>query len=117
MLVAEDAFTDAIWASTADSQLLQLTHLYGKCGHQSGILTTTLAPALAALDATFRASPAGAGSPLGSCEPPGAICTKVFGLSGVTRLSAGVLALDSPYRLPLATWVTGRRVWAALTTR
>src|SRR5689334_1252671 len=78
--------------------------------------TTTLAPALAASGATTRASPPGAGSPFGSCLPPGAICTNVFGCSGSTRLSAGIVAVSSPYRPPEATWVTGRNGWLAFTT-
>src|SRR2546430_2564848 len=100
MLVAPEALTAATCLSTAASQSLQLTHLYGKLGYQSGIRTTTLAPARAASGATTSASPAGLGSPLGSCEPPGAICTKVLGFSGSTRLSAGTLAVASPYRPP-----------------
>src|SRR5579862_3037376 len=79
--------------------------------------TTTFAPALAASGATTRASPPGADSPLGSCLPPGAICTNVFGCSGSTRLSAGTEAVSSPYRPPEATWVTVRYGWLASTTR
>src|SRR4051812_31191904 len=97
MFVAPDDCTDATCLSTADSQSLQLTHLYGKFGYQSGMRTTTFAPARAALGATTSASPAGLGSPLGSWEPPGAICTKVFGLSAPTSPSGGgVPASASP---------------------
>src|SRR5690349_15410424 len=74
MLPSPDATTALTWVSTALSQLLQLTHWYGKFGYQSGMRTTTLAPALAASGATTRASPPGPDSPLGSCLPPGAIC-------------------------------------------
>ncbi|MGW2618841.1 hypothetical protein [Streptomyces sp. NPDC001500] len=58
--------------------------------------TTTLAPARAAFGATTRASPAGLGSPLGSWEPPGAICTNVLGFRALTRLSAGVASSARP---------------------
>src|SRR5579859_4191961 len=79
--------------------------------------TTTFAPAAAASGATTRASPPGAGSPLGSCLPPGAICTNVFGRSGSTRLPAGSVAVSSPYRPPDATCVTARYAELAFTTR
>src|ERR1700760_2994477 len=109
MFVACAARTAATWVSTADSQSFQLTHWYGKFGYQSGIRTMTFAPARAAFAATTRESPAGAGSPLGSCLPPGAICTNVLGCNGSTYMSAGVVSLARPYRPPDATWVTARR--------
>src|SRR6185436_18770378 len=55
-------------------------------------------------------------SPVGCCLPPAGICTKVFGLIAWARATVGWVALARPYRLPVATWVTGRSTWFAFTT-
>src|SRR5512138_3334270 len=56
-------------------------------------------------------------SPVGCWRPPAGICTKVLGLIAWARETDGWVAVASPYRLPVATWVTGRRTWDALTVR
>src|SRR3954452_19489529 len=55
-------------------------------------------------------------SPVGCWRPPTGIWTKVFGLIAAATLSDGFVASASPYRLPVATCVTGRSTWPGDTT-
>src|SRR5581483_525494 len=81
----------------------------------SGIRMISLAPTAVADALTTSASPAGVGSPLGSCCPPGAIWTTEFMCSGYSSEFAGTPGWDSAYNPPAARWVTGRNGAAALT--
>ena len=71
---------------------------------------TSFAPTLTAVGATTEMSP------VGCCVPPAGICTKVFGLIACASAAEGCVAFARPYRLPVATCVTGRSTWLAFTT-
>lgn len=81
----------------------------------SGIRMISLAPTAVADGLTTSASPAGVGSPLGSCWPPGAICTTELRCSGYSIELAGSPGWARAYRPPAATWVTARYGAAAFT--